>query len=162
MKQIKSDKMFEKKIRIYDIRFMEELNDFYQKHSREYGNINEFFTSLIRTGLQVQKVADKNYGEYAGKFESLSDKLTEIQNEVKDSNRGIVYNLKDLICTMITTQKVLLRIYNMVLANNESLPLNNQFVKAGFYDLLPDDLEEIEKEMKKLYADKYFAKDENK
>ncbi len=59
MKEIKNDKVFEKKIRIYDIRLMEELNEFYQKHSKEYGNINEYFTSLIRTGLDVEKIAYK-------------------------------------------------------------------------------------------------------
>ena len=36
MKEIKSDKVFEKKIRIYQISRLEELNDFYQKHKREY------------------------------------------------------------------------------------------------------------------------------
>lgn len=32
MKEIKSDKVFEKKIRIYQINRLEELKDFYQKH----------------------------------------------------------------------------------------------------------------------------------
>lgn len=42
MKEIKSNKVFEKKIRIYQINRLEELNDFYQKHKREYKNMNEF------------------------------------------------------------------------------------------------------------------------
>lgn len=39
MKEIKSDKVFDKKIRIYQINRLEELNDFYQKHKREYKKI---------------------------------------------------------------------------------------------------------------------------
>ena len=35
MNEIKSDKVFEKKIRIYQINRLEELNDFYQKRKRE-------------------------------------------------------------------------------------------------------------------------------
>lgn len=34
MKEIKLDKIFETKIRIYQINRLEELNDFYQKHKR--------------------------------------------------------------------------------------------------------------------------------
>ena len=45
MKEIKSNKVFEKKIRIYQINRLEELNDFYQKHKREYKNMNEFLVS---------------------------------------------------------------------------------------------------------------------
>lgn len=47
MKEIKSDKVFEKKIRIYQINRLEELNDFYQKHKQVYKNMNEFLVSLI-------------------------------------------------------------------------------------------------------------------
>ncbi len=156
MKKIKSDRVFEKKLRIYDIRFMEELNEFYQKHSKEYPNVNDFLTSLIRTGLDVEKIADKNYSDYAGKFASISNKLTDIQKSVDDSNRGFLYNLKDIICTMLVSQKILMRIYNMALANNEGLPLNNELVKASFYDDLPAELQEMEKEIKDFYANKYF------
>ena len=35
MNEIKSDKVFEKKIRIYQKNRLEELNDFYQKRKRE-------------------------------------------------------------------------------------------------------------------------------
>lgn len=156
MKEIKSDKVFEKKIRVYDIRFMEELNEFYQKHKKEYPNVNGFLTSLIRTGLDVAKIADKNRLDYAGKFASISDKLTDIQKSVDDSNRGFLYNLKDLICTVLMSQKVLMRIYNMALANNEGLPLNNELVKATFYDDLPAELQEMEKDIKDFYANSYF------
>ena len=54
MKEIKSDKVFEKKIRIYQINRLEELNDFYQKHKREYKNMNEFLVSLIFAGLNSE------------------------------------------------------------------------------------------------------------
>ena len=54
MKEIKSDKVFEKKIRIYQINRLEELNEFYQKHKREYKNMNEFLVSLIFAGLDSE------------------------------------------------------------------------------------------------------------
>lgn len=42
MKEIKTDKVFEKKIRIYEIHRLEELDKFYQEHKKEYKNINEY------------------------------------------------------------------------------------------------------------------------
>ncbi len=54
MKEIKLDKVFEKKIQIYQINRLEELNEFYQKHKREYKNMNEFLVSLIFAGLDSE------------------------------------------------------------------------------------------------------------
>ena len=108
MKQIKSDKVFEKKLRIYDIRFMEELNVFYQKHAKEYGNVNEFLISMIRTGLDVQKIADKNYSDYSGKFENISDKMTELNDCVKNTSYSNRLNMKEIYCKLMTLQKVVM------------------------------------------------------
>lgn len=154
MKEIKNDKVFEKKIRIYDIRLMEELNEFYQKHSKEYGNINEYFTSLIRTGLDVEKIAYKNYKDYSGKFATISDKLTDLNDYVKSTSYSNRLNMKEIYCKLMTMQKVIMRIYNMALANNEGAPLNNEFVKATFYDDLPAELQEFEDEVKQNYEDR--------
>ena len=56
MKEIKSDKVFEKKIRICQINRLEELIDFYQKHKREYKNMNEFLVSLIFAELDGEEL----------------------------------------------------------------------------------------------------------
>ncbi len=154
MKEIKSDRVFEKKLRIYDIRFMEELNEFYQKHSKEYLNINDFLTTLIRTGLDVAKIADKNRLDYAGKFASISDKLTELNDCVKNTSYSNRLNMKEIYCKLMILQKVIMRIYNMALANNERLPLNNELVKATFYDDLPAELQEIEDEITQSFEDR--------
>lgn len=154
MKKINSDKVFEKKIRIYDIRFMEELNDFYQKHNKEYLNINDFLTTLIRTGLDVAKIADKNRLDYAGKFASISDKLTELNDCVKNTSYSNRLNMKEIYCKLMILQKVIMRIYHMALANNEGLPLNNELVKATFYDELPAELQEMEDEITQSIEDK--------
>ena len=53
MKEIKSDKVFEKKIRIYQINRLEELNDFYQKNKREYKNMNGLLASLIFADSEI-------------------------------------------------------------------------------------------------------------
>ncbi len=156
MKQIKSDKVFEKKLRIYDIRFMEELNEFYQKHEKEYGNVNEFLISMIRTGLDVEKIADKNYSDYSSKFANISDKMTELNDCVKNTSYSNRLNMKEIYCKLMTLQKVVMRIYNMALANNEGLSLSNELVKATFYDDLPTELEELENDMKDFYDNKYF------
>ncbi len=160
MKEIKCDKVFEKKLRIYDVRLMEELNEFYQKHKKEYGNINEFFTSLIRTGLDVEKIADKNYSNYAGKFESISDKMTELNDYVKNTSYSNRLNMKEIYCKLMILQKVIMRIYNMTLANNEVLPLNNELVKATFYDDLPAELQEMEDEITQSFEDKILKEKE--
>ncbi len=133
---------------------MEELNEFYQKHQKEYLNVNDFLTTLIRTGLDVAKIADKNRLDYAGKFASISDKLTELNDCVKNTSYSNRLNMKEIYCKLMILQKVIMRIYNMALANNERLPLNNELVKATFYDDLPAELQEIEDEITQSFEDR--------
>ncbi len=62
--------------------------------------------------------------------------------------------MKEIYCKLMTMQKVIMRIYNMALANNEGAPLNNEFVKATFYDDLPAELQEFEDEVTQNYEDR--------
>ena len=71
MKEIKSDKVFEKKIRIYQINRLEELNDFYQKHKQEYKNnyqkekeVLENEISQITERIEKVKQNTKNVDEF--------------------------------------------------------------------------------------------------
>lgn len=72
MKEIKTDKVFEKKIRIYQINRLEELNNFYQKHKREYKNINEFLVGLIFAGLDSEINFEKDAKTYYTIAQGLS------------------------------------------------------------------------------------------
>ena len=45
MKEIKSNKLFEKKLRIYNIALLDELNKFFDEHRKEYRNsMNEILS----------------------------------------------------------------------------------------------------------------------
>ena len=116
---------------------------------------------MIRTGLEAEKLADQNYHEYNGKFASISDKLTELNDCVENTSFSTKLNMKEIYCKLMTLQKVIMRIYNMALANNEGLPLNNEFVKATFYDDLPAELQEMEDEITQSYEDR-ILKESNK
>ena len=48
----------------------------------------------------------------------------------------------------------------MILANNEGEQLNNEFIKATFYDDLPAELQEMEDEITQRFEDKILKEKE--
>ena len=167
MKEIKSNKLFEKKLRIYNVKLLDELNKFYDEHRKEYKNsMNEMFVELIKRGLEVEKIGEQNYRDYNGRFETISDKMTTLQKAISVSNYKNQFNIKELISNVLVQEKLMARIYNLLLAVNDRRTLKEEMIEAGFYDDLPDDLEQIKKEVLEYYQSKIWKeeveeKDEN-
>ena len=153
MKEISTHKTFEKKIRIYDVSLLQRLDKFLDEHRKLYrNNVNEIIVHLIRNGLEVEEISEQNYNDYFGKFETISTKLTELQTAIANSNYSNQYNIKDLVCNIIIQQKLLARIYNLALAQNDHRTLKEDFIKAGFYDDLPEDLTDIYEDLTEHYG----------
>ena len=167
MKEIKSNKLFEKKLRIYNIALLDELNKFFDEHRKEYKNsMNEMFVELINRGLEVEKIGEQNYRDYNGRFETISDKMTALQKAISVSNYKNQFNIKELISNVLVQEKLMARIYNLLLAVNDRRTLKEEMIEAGFYDDLPEDLEQIKKEVLEYYQSKIWKeeveeKDEN-
>lgn len=142
MKEIKSDKVFEKKLRIYDIRFMEELNEFYQKHKKEYGNVNEFLISLIRTGLDAKKMFEKDHETYFFKSQELSQNICEIQAKLNKMRLNDENVYKDLLNVLYQNQLLLCRLYNGMFDIVENGRIDKKFYNAGFRDDPPEFFED--------------------
>lgn len=152
MKEINTNKLFEKKLRIYDLWLLEDLNKFYDEHRKRYKNsMNEMFVDLIKCGLEVEKIQDQNRKDYNGRFETISNKMTTLQKAIEDSNFANQFNIKDLAIRITILEKLLARSYNILLALNDNGRLGEQSIQAGFYDDLPDDLEDLYKELSEYY-----------
>ena len=159
MKEINTNKLFEKKLRIYDLWLLEDLNKFYDEHRKRYKNsMNEMFVDLIKCGLEVEKIQEQNRKDYNGRFETISNKMTTLQKAIEDSNFANQFNLKDLAIRITILEKLLARSYNILFAFNENGNLNKQTLLAGFYDYLPEDLDEMYNDLRdhfeKVISDK--------
>ena len=160
MKEIKSNKLFEKKLRIYNIALLDELNKFFDEHRKEYKNsMNEMFVELIQRGLEVEKIGEQNYRDYNGRFETISDKMTALQKAISVSNYKNQFNIKELISSVLVQEKLMARIYNLLLAVNDRRTLKEEMIEAGFYDDLPEDLEQIKKEVLEYYQSKIWKEE---
>ena len=143
MKEIKSDGIFEKKIRIYQSYRVEELNDFYQKHKKEYKNINQLFVSLIFSGLEKEKLMDENASEYYYQSQDIQTNLADIQKHISVITQNNFNSYKDLLGLLYQNQTLLCRIYNAMFKLSEKVELNRQFFDIGIYDDLPDEFENV-------------------
>ena len=143
MKEIKSDGIFEKKIRIYQPYRVEELNDFYQKHKKEYKNINQFFVSLIFSGLEKEKLMDENASEYYYQSQDMQTNLADIQKHISVITQNNFNSYKDLLGLLYQNQTLLCRIYNAMFKLSEKVELNRKFFDIGIYDDLPNEFENV-------------------
>ena len=143
MKEIKSDGIFEKKIRIYQPYKLEELNDFYQKHKKEYKNINQFFVSLIFSGLEKEKLMDENASEYYYQSQDMQTNLADIQKHISVITQNNFNSYKDLLGLLYQNQTLLCRIYNAMFKLSEKVELNRKFFDIGIYDDLPNEFENV-------------------
>ena len=143
MKQIKSDGVFEKKIRIYQPFRVEELNDFYQKHKKEYKNINQFFVSLIFSGLEKEKLLDENASQYYYQSQDMQTNLADIQKHISVIAQNNFNSYKDLLGLLYQNQTLLCRIYNAMFKLSQKVELNRKFFDIGIYDDLPNEFENV-------------------
>ena len=143
MKQIKSDGVFEKKIRIYQPFRVEELNNFYQKHKKEYKNINQLFVSLIFSGLEKEKLMDENASQYYYQSQDMQTNLADIQKHISVITQNNFNSYKDLLGLLYQNQTLLCRIYNAMFKLSQKVELNKNFFDMGIYDDLPNEFENV-------------------
>lgn len=148
MKQIKSDGVFEKKIRIYQPFRVEELNDFYQKHKKEYKNINQLFVSLIFSGLEKEKLMDENASEYYYQSQDIAEGLADVAENVVNIklNMGEVY--KGLMNMLYQNQLLLFRLYNGMFDLSQGRVLNKELYDNGIKDWEPNNFDENKQSIK--------------
>ena len=141
MKEIKTDKVFEKKIRIYQMKRLEELNDFYQKHKREYKTINDYLVSLIFAGLDSEINYEKDARTFYEKADGISENILSLNNTLRNIKQTQSDEYKDMVKLAYELRLLLVRIYNsnFELADNEQL---KGVYDAGFRDDEPEGFEE--------------------
>ena len=137
MKEIKSDKVFEKKIRIYQINRLEELNDFYQKHKREYKNMNEFLVSLIFAGLDSEINFEKDARTYFTKAQGISDNIAHLSNTLSNVKKTQTNEYMDMVKLAYELRLFLYRIYNGMFYLSDRDDVKGIF-DAGFKDDEPE------------------------
>ena len=150
MKEIKSDKVFEKKIRIYQTDRLDELNDYYQKHKKSYKNINEFLVSLIFSGLEREKLFDENTSQYFYQSQDMQTNLADIQKQVSVISQSNFNSYKDLLGLLYQNQTLLIRIYKALFKLSENEQLNQKFFDIGIYDDLPDEFDSVKEKIKDI------------
>ena len=137
MKEIKSDKVFEKKIRIYQINRLEELNDFYQKHKREYKNMNEFLVSLMFAGLDSETNFEKDARTYFTKAQGISDNIASLSNTLSNIKKTQTNEYTDMVKLAYELRLLLYRIYNGMFYLSDRDDVKGIF-DAGFKDDEPE------------------------
>ena len=137
MKEIKSDKVFEKKIRIYQINRLEELNNFYQKHKREYKNMNEFLVSLIFAGLDSEINFEKDARTYFIKAQGISDNIAHLSNTLSNVKKTQTNEYMDMVKLAYELRLLLYRIYNGMFYLSDRDDVKGIF-DAGFKDDEPE------------------------
>lgn len=147
MKEIKSDKVFEKKIRIYQTDRLNDLNDYYQKNKKDYKNINEFLVSLIFSGLEREKLFDENASQYFYQSQDMQTNLADIQKRVSVISQSNFNSYKDLLGLLYQNQTLLIRIYKALFKLSENEQLNQKFFDIGIYDDLPDEFDSVKEKI---------------
>lgn len=147
MKEIKSDKVFEKKIRIYQVFRLDELNDFYQKHKKEFRNVNEYLVHLIFSGLDKEKLMDENASQYYYQSQDMQTNLADIQKHISAITQSNFNSYKDLLGLLYQNQTLLCRVYNAIFKLSENVQLNKQFFDMGMYDDLPNEFENVKEKI---------------
>ena len=158
MKEIKSDKVFEKKIRIYQINRLEELNDFYQKHKREYKNMNEFLVSLIFAGLDSEINFEKDAKTYFTKAQGISDNISDMTKVLSNIKQSQTDEYKDMIKLAYQLRLLLYRIYNGMFYLSDRDDVKG-FFDAGFKDDEPKGFDDDRELISKL-VDAEFGKND--
>ncbi len=154
MKEINTNQMLETKVRIYNTYLLNRLSAYYEKHRKSFKNKNDLYLHLIQSGLELEETCDENYEDYNGKIQSISEKLTEILNAIRNESAVYKENLSEQIIISEVTEKMLAKIYHMLLGLSEELPLERQYVEDGFYDYLPKDIRKRKKEMSEFLGKK--------
>lgn len=157
MKEIKTDKVFEKKIRIYEIHRLEELDKFYQEHKKEYKNINEYLVSLIFKGLESEKLFEQDAKTYFLKSQGLNENIVDMTKVLQAIKQTQTNEYKDMVKLAYELRLMLFRIYNAMfdLANRNDL---KDYYDNGYKDDEPEDLQ-LQRDLITSQVDAEFGKD---
>ncbi len=130
MKKIDTSKLMEVKLRIYSYGTIERLSKCFEKHRADFRNKNEFLVHVITNGLDILELQDENFKDYYQKMEE----------------NMYIQDLKMINVQQIFIEKLLSRIYNLVLAHDDERTLQARYVEAGMYDRLLEGLQELKNE----------------
>ena len=157
MKEIKTDKVFEKKIRIYEIHRLEELNKFYQEHKKEYKNINEYLVSLIFKGLDSEILFEQDAKTYFLKSQGLNENIVDMTKVLHAIKQTQTNEYKDMVKLAYELRLMLFRIYNAMfdLANRNDL---KDYYDNGYKDDEPEDFP-LQRDLITSQVDAEFGKD---
>ena len=151
MKKFDTDKVYESKIRIYQPYILERLNKYIDNSKTKHKSQNELFLSLILDGLELQEVLQEDYLTYANKLTSISEKLSNLRQAILTSNESLNKTLKNIFTSLIINERLLSRLYNMLLNHIEKTELKKEYIEAQMYDDLPIELYDLKKEIEEVY-----------
>ena len=130
MKKIDTSKLMEVKLRIYSYGTIERLSKCFEKHRADFRNKNEFLVHVITNGLDILELQDENFKDYYQKMESISEKITHFENHLSVKENMYIQDLKMINVQQIFIEKLLSRIYNLVLAHDDERTLQARYVEA--------------------------------
>ena len=73
-------------------------------------------------------------------------KITHFENHLSAKEDMYIQDLKMINVQQTLIEKLLSRIYNLVLAHDDERTLQARYVEAGMYDRLPEGLQELKNE----------------
>ena len=81
----------------------------------------------------------EDYLTYANKLTSISEKHN-LHHAIITSNESLNRTLKNILTSLIINEKLLSRLYNMLLNHIEKTELKKEYIEAQMYDDLPIEL----------------------
>lgn len=142
MKEIKSDKILELRLRIYDSRFMERLNSLFQGQQRLWKNKNEFFVNLLRQGLEQEEIALKDDKSLLEK-NTILEKL-DFTNKVLENLIKVVFShYKEDFVAARENITLLQRLYHMIWRQIDDDYLKDKY-NSGLFDCYPKDFIDVQ------------------
>ena len=151
MKKFDTSKDYECKLRIYNSNILERLNKYIDNSTTKHKSQNDLFLSLILDGLELEEVLQEDYQTYANKLTSISEKLSNLQRVNITSNESLNRTLKSIFISLIINERLLSRLYNMLLNHIENTELRKEYIEAQMYDDLPQELYDFKKDLEKVY-----------
>ena len=136
-------------IRFYDAELTRTLNDFFSQNKNEYRNKNDFYTELIKCGME-QKNRKKTAEDETGTFDDVSSLASKIFSELKTTTELLITQLKSLYVHEIVIEKLCSSIYFQLQEMNPDDRATIRNADAGIFDELPERFEKIIDKLKDI------------
>lgn len=137
MKEIKSDKILELRLRIYDSWFMKRLNDMFQGQQNLWKNKNEFFVHLLRQGLEQDEIALQDKKSLLEK-NTILEKLDLIHKVLENLITLNLDHFKEDFVLGRESLTLLQRLYHMAWRQIDNDYLEEKY-NSGLFDCYPKD-----------------------